>query len=230
MSKYKKEIVDLFGEEHLESDEEILEAKRQLKKRLRNAFGSDSEEDDQPLIDVMELSCSDIEEEEAPTNIAINRVTVQPKPEDYLAHKKALAQYQRQMAACVTRQTREKPIQLPPHIIARRTDGNIRGPLKEDTVQSEEEIFRTTERMIYGRTLQQVTEEILAKSTAQPHVDQTKSTIQPHIVQAVSVVQQQHVIPPIQTIAPSGVKRSRKEKRMEAKKKWFLKKKVKTTS
>ncbi|KAF0739809.1 Reverse transcriptase domain-containing protein [Aphis craccivora] len=174
MSKCKKEIVDLFGEKHQESDEKILEAEKQLKQSLRNAFGSDSEEDDQSLTDVMELSCSDIEEEEAPTNIAINRVTVQPKPEDDMAHRKALAQYQRQMAACVTRRTMEKPIQLPPHIIARRTDGNIGGPLKEDTGQSEEDIFRTTEQMIYGRTLQQITEEILAKSTAQPHVDQTK--------------------------------------------------------
>jgi len=35
-----------------------------LKQRLRNALGSDSEEDNQSLTDVMELSCSDIEEEE----------------------------------------------------------------------------------------------------------------------------------------------------------------------
>jgi len=72
------------------------------------------------------------------------------------------------------------------------------------------------ERMIYGRTLQQVTEEILSKSIYQP-------------VQIVSTVNQQ-VTQPTSIIAPAGEKRSRKEKRLEAKRKWFLKKKDKTIS
>jgi len=45
MNSYKSKIISLFGEDHLESDEEFLEAERQLKQRLRRAFGSDSEED-----------------------------------------------------------------------------------------------------------------------------------------------------------------------------------------
>jgi len=65
--------------------------------------------------------------------------------------------------------------------------------------------------MIFGRALQQVTEEILSKSTYQP--DQAESSTN------------QHAIPPINIVAQSVVKRSRKEKRMEARKKWFLRKK-----
>lgn len=208
MSNYKEKIIALFGEEHLESDEEFLYAERQLKQRLRNAFGEDSEDDNTSLTDVMELSCSDIEEEEEkPTNISVNRITTQPQPEDCLAHRKALAQYQRQIAACVTRQHIKKPSQLPPHIIARREGGDIRSPLKEDIFLNEEELVRTTERMMYGRTLQQVTEEVLSKSTVN-----------------------QYTAPPIPVIPPVEAKKSRKEKRVEAKKKWFLKKKVKTIS
>jgi len=78
MNNYKDKIIDLFGEEYLDSDEEFLESERQLKQRLRNALSSDGEEDNQSLTDVMELSCSDIEEEEEeePINMAINRITV----------------------------------------------------------------------------------------------------------------------------------------------------------
>jgi len=108
MSNYKDKIIALFGEENLESDEEFLETERQLKQRFKNAFGSDSEEDNQFLTDVMELSCSDIEEEEEPSNMAINRVTIQLQPDDCLARRKVLAQYQRQMVACVTSQHVEK--------------------------------------------------------------------------------------------------------------------------
>lgn len=92
----------------------------------------------------MELSCSDIEEKEEPTNITVNRITEQPQQEDCLAYRKALAQYQRQMAARVTRQPVDEPIQLPTYIIAQRTDGDMRRPRQDGTIMSEEEHFRTT--------------------------------------------------------------------------------------
>lgn len=223
MSSYKSKVIELFGEEHWESDEEIVEANSQLRRRLKRAFGSDSEEDNPSLSDVLELSCSDIEEEEEPTNVTVNRVTVQPQQEDCLAYRKAMAQYQRQMAARVTRQPAEEPIQLPAYIIAQRTEGDMRRPRQEDTIVSEEELFRTTERMIYGRTLQQVTEEILDKVHYQPR--QAMSTIIPPgnpPVQGASTLD-----PPSTT---SGGNKSRKERRKEAKKQWFLKKKMKTAS
>jgi len=220
MSNYKNKIITLFGEEHWESDEEVLEAERHLKQKLKRAFGSDSEEDKSSLSDVMELSCSDIEEEEEPTNISINRIVTQPQQEDDIAYRRALAQYQRQMAARVTRQPTDEPIQLPKHIVARRTEGELKRPHQEDTIMSEEELFRTTERMIYGRTLQQVTEEILDKVQYQP--SQAVPIISSPAIQEASISK-----------APSttsGDPRSRKEKRQEAKKKWILRKKMKTLS
>jgi len=215
MSNYKNKIIDLFGEEYFEDDEEVLESERQLKQTLRNAFGSDSEEDNPSLTDIMELSCSDIEEEVEPTNLTINRITIQPQTDGSLAQMKARAQYQRQMAACVTKQPTERPIQIPPHLVMQRKNGGSISTLQVDTFQSKEELFRTTERMIYGRTLQQVTEEVLSRCTYQP-----ASTVNQPIMSTTPV------------IATPGFKRSRKEKRMEAKKKWFRKKKLelRTTS
>jgi len=123
------------------------------------------------------------------------------------------------MTARVTRQPVDEPIQLPTHIIARRTKGDMRGPRQED--MSEEELFRTTERMIYGRTPQQVTEEILDKVHYQPR--QAVSTIIPPVN---PLVQEASNLDPPST--PSGSHKNRREKRKEAKKKWFLKKKMKT--
>jgi len=100
---------------------------------------------------------------------------------------------------------------------------DMRSPVQEDTILSEEELLRTTEKMIYGRTLQQVTEEILSKAHCQPI--KTVSTRIPPVkppVQAASTVNSH--------IAPSVIQKSRNEKRMEAKRKWFLKKRMKTVS
>lgn len=223
MSSYKSKVIELFGEEHWESDEEIVEAESQLRQRLKRAFGSDSEEDNPPLSDVMELSCSDIEEEEEPTSVTVNRLTILPQKEDCLAQRKALAQYQRQMAARVTGQTAKAPIQLPTYVIAQRTGEDKRRPSQEETIASEEELFRTTEKMIYGRTLQQVTEEILVKIHHQPR--QAVSTISP-LTQPSVLGASTLDLPNTMT----GGHRSRKEKRKEAKKQWFLKKKMKPIS
>jgi len=147
MVHYKDKIIALFGEEHLESDEKFLETERQLKQRLKNTFGSDSEEDNPSLTDSIELSCSDIEEEEEeeeeePTNMTNNRITVQTQADVCLVRKKALAQYQRQVAACVTRQQNKKPIHLPPHIVVQ---------LKDEDVSSLKKTLSKLKRIFFGQ-------------------------------------------------------------------------------
>lgn len=86
----------MFGGEHLESDEEILETERKMKQKLYEAFGSDSD-DDKPAFDaVMELAYSDIEEEGETITLPIGRVQITNVEINPVQQAKALAQIKRQ--------------------------------------------------------------------------------------------------------------------------------------
>lgn len=224
MNKYKSKIVELFGEEHLDGDEEILETERQLKQKLKEALDSDSDEETQSMDDIMDLSCSDIEEEEEPVTLPMGRLQITKVEINPVLPAKALAQIKRQMEAKVTK-GRTITIQSIP-IVIRDVNGEQVCP--KELIQDETEIIQQAERVIYGRNVLDATFEIMwsQKGKEDPPGDekrmQPKSTNYKQtrvcntlLTSSVTSTSEKPLIPNL----------SKAEKRLVAKKAWYKKKK-----
>lgn len=110
MAEYRKRTIELFGEMHYDSDEETMKSKEKMVTILAmNKVQSTAS-------DVLELSCSDIEEEVTITQPNIAKIATNIQKEDPIQVAKNLAKYQRQTAARITKYSQETTIHLPPAI------------------------------------------------------------------------------------------------------------------
>jgi len=123
MAEYRRIITDLFGEDGFSEDEQTIKEQRALEKRLKDALGSDSEseemterwddtsmsgDEDDYAADVIDLAHSDLDDE--PVQLQIGRISVERVGDDEKRHAKALAQFQRQMAACIRKRRCEEEV------------------------------------------------------------------------------------------------------------------------
>ncbi|CAH1724059.1 unnamed protein product [Aphis gossypii] len=115
MTEYRRIISDLFGEDGFSEDEQTIREQQALKKRLKDAFGSDSESEerteqwddtsvsgneDNHETDALELAHSDIDDE--PVQLQVGKI--EPISQDDRRLAKEFAQFQRQMAARINKQ------------------------------------------------------------------------------------------------------------------------------
>lgn len=223
MSEHKNVMVELFGELHYDSDEEILKSEEKVKKIImRN-------QEPWMISEVLELDYSDIEEDtilEQP----IAKISVATTNEDPIQRAKNLARYQRQAAARITKYRTENTIHLPSSIILTDSQGIPVRTKIEEIINHEDEIIRAAERAVGGKTIIEVMQHIrYTKDKRQQHHD--NNIYEQQIVNTTSIPTD---IYPIQTINANTLcnkpSLSRAEKRRAAKRTWFQNKRKKNNN
>uniref|UniRef100_A0A2S2NAH5 Uncharacterized protein n=1 Tax=Schizaphis graminum TaxID=13262 RepID=A0A2S2NAH5_SCHGA len=173
MEPDRLKMTSLFGEDHYTSDEELVQHQQSMKRRLHEAFGSDSESD------VLELEHTDISEDEGELELSdmihqktrnnnenkckelneakgmvvqsVKRMQIIQPREKTVDQKKALAQYQRRIAARITKGQTQNNIQIPESIIITNEVGQPIHLNEVDIVKDESEIMREADRAIHGK-------------------------------------------------------------------------------
>lgn len=230
MDQSKEKIKELFGEEHEISDEEVIREQQGLRLRLQNAFGSDSESEEsrevahwedtdisdiEEATDEIELDYSDINEEEEDIKLPIGRLQGKIQEVGTVQQAKELAQFQRQIAAQITKY-KGKPITRIPVVI---TDSKGVPVPEEERVQDEIQVIRQAEKIIQERNIIDIVAGILPEKlhSEHQHPDQVKPRNKPRIQAAVPI----NVAPDRTNNAASPCRRKR---RAEAKRAWYQKK------
>lgn len=167
-------MVSLFGEDHYDSDEEIIRYQRDMKRRIHDALGSDSESTESS--DVLEIEYTDIsdnedgmgftpqhtkngkpdqsksfQETQCMTTQAIGKMEMIRTKEKTIDQKKALAQYRRQMAAKVTKYQVQNNIQLHDSIILVNNLGQPVELKEDDVVKDANKIMQEADKVIHGK-------------------------------------------------------------------------------
>jgi len=123
MAKYRRICSELFGNDGFSEDEETIREQQLWKQKLKDAFGSDSELEEQNeqwsdtsisecekdhSEDMVELTCSDIEEDMS--NLLVGKLYAEPIKYDEIKHDKELAQFQRQISDRINKRNYEEEI------------------------------------------------------------------------------------------------------------------------
>lgn len=218
MDNHRDKIIKLFGEMHYSSDEETI----QFNQRVKDAFGSDSEEE--VFSDTIELSCSDIEEEKV-IDQPLYRISAVVREEDIIQRAKELAQYQRRSAARMTKYQYTTPSYIPPSVIITDSQGIPEVTPEEAQIRDEEEIIQEAETTVRGRTVIEVIQDIMhAKGNKEDEIKEIpleiSSIIKPLPVMTIPTL---NTVP---TITAVDKPQSWAERRRAAKRKWFKKTKI----
>lgn len=174
MEPDRSTMISLFGEDHHDSDEEIIRYQRDMKRRIHDALGSDSESTKSS--DILEIEYTDISDNEDDmgstpqptkndkpdqskhfqetkhmTSQSIRKIEMVRTKEKTIDQKKALAQYRRQMAAKITKCQVQNNIQLHDSIILVNKLGQPVEINEDDIVKDESKIMQEADKTIQSK-------------------------------------------------------------------------------
>jgi len=182
----QQRMIELFGEDHIESDEEEMQQQREIQHRLYEAVGTESEPEETPsetrwedtdisdieavmekndqliedmeeLTDAVDLHYSDLSDNEETVTIPIGRMQVTNFEVDTRQQAKALAQLKRQKEANVTKYNLRTVREIP--IVALDAEG--KEVCQDELMKNEAEIIRRAEHAIRGRNVLDATLELI---------------------------------------------------------------------
>jgi len=177
MDPIKAKIVSLFGDDHYSSDEELLQHQQGLKRRLYDAFGSDSEPEESS--DMLNLEYTDISDDEEKTDTVnkmtlssmdsteeivtqtIGRIQVFERRPKTVDQAKALAQYRRQVAAKITKYQTQADIRIPESIMITNSSGQPVQLNETDIIKDEKEVIQQADRAILGKSIVDATLDVM---------------------------------------------------------------------
>lgn len=226
-------MVSLFGEDHYDSDEEVIQYQRDMKRRIHDALGLDSESTENS--DILEIEYTDISDNE--DGMGLTHITPQhPKNgkqdqsknfhetkhvttqsigriEMIQTREKTMDQYQRQMAAKITKCQVQNNIRLHDSIILVNKLGQPVELNEDDIVKDESKMMQEADKAILGKGIAETIMKFI------PHrLDNPKKTLGRAREEPIENIQQ-----PITTAAGNKIPvitnttMSRKERRQ----KWY---------
>ncbi|CAH1731681.1 unnamed protein product [Aphis gossypii] len=179
MEQNKLIMVSLFGEDHYDSDEETIQFQQNMKHRIHDAFGSDSESAENS--DILEIEYTDISDDEEgighhhiippdtrdnnkdkPKSFheakhiatqSVGRLQVIQTREKPVDQKKALAQYQRQIATRITKCQIQNNIRLHDSIVLTNKFGQPVKLDENDIVKDENKMIQEADKAIHGKNI-----------------------------------------------------------------------------